>query len=182
METSPIKEIIYHKIDEISESRILKELSSGDKKAIVSEILHKCIPEIAKLDGDVHENFGAFAESITHYLLTNALIPSQRKITIKNTEVDVIIPDSRTLDTAPENSLILYFVKTSNKQDISERLGKLQNIQPNKENIWVVSKTHLGMPYKTFDVDNISSFASLLDGIDFFLEIKPRPRFKIFKT
>jgi hypothetical protein len=179
---SPIKEILYRKIGEISESRILKELSSGDKKAIVAEILHKCIPEIIKLGGDAHENFGAFAESLTHYLLTNALIPSQRKITVKNTEVDVVIPDSHTLDVMPENSLILYFAKTSNKRDTLERLDKMQSIQPNKENIWVVSKTQLGIPYKTFDVDNVSSFATLLDDINFFLEIKPRPRFKIFKT
>lgn len=179
---SPIIEVLYHEIGEISESRILKELSTGDKKAIVAEILHKCIPEITKLGGDAYENFGAFAESLTHYLLTNALIPSQRKITIKNTLVDVIIPDSRTLNTTPENSLILYFVKTSNKQDTLKRLGKIQSIQPNKENIWVVSKAQLGIPYKTFDVDSASSFATLLDDINFFLEIKPRPRFKIFKA
>jgi len=181
METSP-KEILYHRINEMSESRILKELSSGDKKGIVAEILRGCIPEIAKFGGNQHENTGAFAESLCHYLLTNALIPSQRKITLKNIEIDVIIPDSRMLDAAPKNSLVLYFAKTSSENAILESLVKLQNIQPHKENIWVVSKTQLKIPYKTYDVDSVSSFAGLLDDIDGFLGSKPQSKFRIFKS
>jgi hypothetical protein len=181
METSP-KEVLYHKINEISESRILKELSSGEKRGITAEILRGCVREIAKLDGDAHENAGVFAESLCHYLLTNALIPSQRKITLKNTEIDVIIPDSRTLGAAPKNSLVLYFAKTSSENAILESLAKLQNVQPHKENIWVVSKTHLNIPYKTYDVDSVSSFAGMLDDIDGFLRSKPHSKFRIFRS
>ena len=181
METSP-KEVLYHRINEISESRILKKLTSGEKKGIIAEILRGCIPEIAKLGGDSHENAGVFAESLCHYLLTNALIPSQRKITLKNTEIDIVIPDSRTLDTAPRNSLVIYFAKTSSENAILESLAKLQNIQPHKENIWIVSKTKLKIPYKVYDIDSVSSFAGLIDDIDGFLRSKPQPKFKIFRS
>ncbi|MGI0003884.1 MAG: hypothetical protein ACREAX_01165, partial [Candidatus Nitrosotenuis sp.] len=156
METSP-KDVLYRQINEISESKILKEMSSGGKKGIVAEILRRCIPEIAKLGGGQHENFGVFAESLSHYLLTNALVPSQRKITIKNTEIDLVIPDSRTLDAAPKNSLVLHFVKTADESTTLESLERLQNIQPHRENIWVVSKTQSKIPYKTYHVDEVSS-------------------------
>ena len=182
METSPIKDILYHQISRMPESRILKELSSGSKKGIIAEILRKCMPEITKLEGDSYENVGVFAESLSHYLLTNAMIPSQRKVTTKNTQVDVVIPDLRTLGTAPENSLVLYFAKTSDENSILESLVKLQNIQPRKEGIWVISKTRLKIPYKVFDVDGESSFASLLDDIEGFLSSKPQSKFRIFKT
>ncbi len=181
MEISP-KDILYQQISEISEPKILKELIAGSKKRIIEEILHRCIPEIAKLSGNVHENFGVFAESISHYLLTNALIPSQRKIIIRNTEVDVIIPDSQTLGTHPENSLVLYFAKTTNEDLILGSLEKMHGIQPHKENIIVIAKTLLKIPYKTYCVDDISSFSKMFDDIDVFLRSKPQSKFKIFKT
>ncbi len=181
METTP-KDVLYRQISEISEPRILKELTSGDRKGIVAEILRRCIPEITKLGGDMHENFGVFSESLSHYLLTNTLIPSQRKITVKNTEVDLVIPDARALDTTPENSLVLYFAKTANKDLILESLARLHNIQPHNENILVVSNAQLKIPYKTYDSSSVLSFSELLDYIDGFLRSKPQTKFKIFRT
>jgi hypothetical protein len=181
MEISP-KDVLYRQISEISEPRVLKELASGNRKRIVEEILRRCIPEIDKLGGDAHENFGVYAESLLHYLLTNALIPSQRKISIKNTEVDIVIPDARTLATSPENALVLYFAKTANVDLISESLAKLQDIQPHLENILIVSKMHLKIPCKTYAASDASSFSGLIYDIDQFLSTKPQQKFKIFRS
>lgn len=181
MEITP-KDVLYRQINEITEPRILKELTTGDKKAIVSEILRRCIPEIASLSGDSSENFGIFAEGLSHYLLTNALIPSQRKITIKNVEVDVVIPDSRTLGTSSENSLVLYFAKTSNKESILGFLAGLSDVQPHSKNILVISKDRLDVPHKTYDPSSESSFSEMLVDVEEFLRSKPQSKFKIFKT
>lgn len=182
MESSPIKDILYDTINQISESKIQTEISSGKKQKIIIEILQWCIPKITKLDGDKHENFGAFAESLLHYLLTNALIPSQRKITIKDTEIDIVIPDSRTLGSAPKDSLVLYFAKTNNIHTITESIARLENIQPHKDNIRIVAKTKLAIPYKIYDIDDASNFATILDDIDGFLASRPQSKFRIFRT
>lgn len=182
METTPIKDILYNAIHQLTEPRIQQEISNKNYDKTIREILDRCIPKISKLNGDSHEIFGAFAESMMHYLLTNALIPSQRKITIKNVEVDVIIPDSRTLDSSPKDTLVLYFAKTSDQDSIIKYLVKLQEIHPLRENIWLISKTKLKTPYKTYEVENKSSFATILDDINDFVLSKPQSKFRIFKT
>jgi len=182
MDESPIKDTLYQAISQLSESRIQKELSSGNKGKIVAEILLKCLPEISKIDGDEYENFGMFAESLTHYLLTNALIPSQRKIKKDDVSIDVVIPDVRTLNSAQKNSLILYFAKTSDKTSIIKSLEKIQSVQPHKENIFVIMKTKMEIPYKTYAVDSTAGFVTILDDIDVFFASRPQSKFKIFRT
>jgi len=179
VESTPIKDILYGQINQITESRILQEISSKNHSKIINEILTRCIPIISKLDGDDFEIFGTFAESMMHYLLTNALIPSQRKITIKNTEVDIVIPDSRALDASPKDALILFFAKTTDHNIITKHLKKLQKVQPIKENIWMISKSKLDTPYKTYEIENIST---ILDNINDFLNSKKQSKFRIFKT
>lgn len=179
VESTPIKDILYDEINQITESRILQEISSKNYSKIISEILSECIPAISKLDGDIFEIFGTFAESMMHYLLTNAMIPSQRKITIKNTEIDVVIPDSRALDSSPKDALVLFFAKTSDHESIVNHLEKLQKIQPIKENIWIISKSNINTAYKTYEIENIST---ILDDINDFLGSKKQSKFRIFKT
>jgi hypothetical protein len=181
VESTPIKDILYGAINQITEPVILKELSSKNHSKIINKILDRCIPDISKLDGDSFEIFGMFAESMMHYLLTNALIPSQRKIIIKNTEVNIIIPDSRTLDASPKDALVLFFAKTSDHDFIMNHLEKLQKIQSVIENIWIISKSKLGISYKTFEIEN-KSFVTILDDINGFLESRKQSKFRIFKT
>ena len=44
------------------------------------------------------EVIGILATGILHYLLTNALLNSQRKVNYQGMELDIIIPDIRTLE------------------------------------------------------------------------------------
>jgi hypothetical protein len=180
VEESPIKSVLYCELNQISESKIQLEFSKNNHAKIIKEILDRCIPKILKIKGNSYENLGTFAESIMHYLLTNALIPSQRKVTIKNIKVDVVIPDSKTLVLSPENVLILYFVKSSDMDSVVNYLEKLQEIQPIRENIWLISKTKCA-PYKTYEIEN-TKFAAILDDINGFLVSKPQSKFRIFKT
>jgi len=179
VESTPIKDILYDQLSQITESKILQEISNKNYSKIISEILTRCIPAISKLDGDDFEIFGTFAESMLHYLLTNALIPSQRKIAIKNTEIDVVIPDSGTLDASPKDAIILFFAKTSEQSIVTMHLKKLQKIQPIKENIWIISKSKINTSYKTYEIEN---FATILDDVNDFLLSRSQSKFRIFKT
>ncbi|MBM2820022.1 MAG: hypothetical protein HW410_1704 [Nitrosarchaeum sp.] len=182
MSESPIKEILYGQINSISGQKIQVEISENNTASLIRQIMDNCYPEIIKLYGDQYENFEAFAESLMHYLLTNALIPSQRKVTLKTVEIDIVIPDVRTLVLSPKNALVIFFPKTSNTNTILGSLRKLEAIQPIKENIWLVQKTSLGLQYKTYEIDNTGSFYNIINDINGFCASKTQSKFKIFKV
>jgi hypothetical protein len=181
-EASPIKEALYEQIDAISEQKIQAEISKNRGVDIIRVIVNNCYSKIAKLNGDQHENFEAFAESLMHYLLTNALIPSQRKVTLKTTEIDIAVPDVRTLVSSPKDALVIFFPKTKNVDTILESLKRIETIQPIKENIWLVQKTGLGLHYKTYEIDNGCSFSNVINDISVFCSSKTQSKFKIFKV
>jgi len=178
----PIKEILYEQIDSISEQKIQEEVSNGNAAAVIRKMVDNCCPEISGLGGSQHENFETFAESLMHYLLTNALIQSQRKVAHNTIEIDIVIPDVRTLISSPKDALVMLFPKTDDAGAILESLRKTGTIQPIKENIWLVQKTGLGLPYKTYEIDNGCSFSNIINDIKAFLSSKTQSRLKIFKV
>jgi hypothetical protein len=180
MSESPIKEILYEQINSISEQEIQIEISQKNTASLIRQITDNCYPEIIKLYGDQYENFEAFAESLMHYLLTNALIPSQRKVTLKTLEIDIVIPDVRTLALTPKNALVIFFPKTGNTDMILESIRKLESIQPIKENIWLVQKTSLDLQHKTYEIDT-GSFCNIINDISVFCASNTQSKFKIFK-
>lgn len=174
---NPIKDLLYQTLDSIPSNT--KQIIE-DPKSLIKEIFAKA--NIDSLNGDKTENYERFAESLMHYLLTNALIPSQRKITPAETELDIVIPDIRTMRTSSKDVIILVFPKTDDKKSIEQRLKKINIIQPNKENIWLIQKTSLDLPYETYEIDGDCSFADILKDIKSFTAGKAQSKFKIFKV
>lgn len=181
-ETSPIKEILYKQISSVSEQKIHAEIAKNNTAGLIRDMVKDCSPKISRLQGSQNENFEAFAESLMHYLLTNALIPSQRKITVKTIEIDIIVPDVRTLVSSPRDALIILFPKTDIIDAIQDRLKKIETIQPIKENVWLVQKTSLGLKYKTYEIDKDCSFANIINDIGTFSASKAHSKLKIFKV
>lgn len=178
MESSQIKDILYEEIRQITDIKIQAVISAGNKAKIIQEILQNCFKKISEIE-DSPPNFVACAESLTHYVLTNTLIPSQRKIKIDGVDIDVVIPDSKTLTESPAESLVLYFVKTDSNKAIAH-LAKLQKIQPKKDNIWIISKSVVQTNFRTYDVT--MNFSAMFDDIDEFFAKSSKIRFRIFKS
>lgn len=179
-EPSPIKDRLYHTIETISESKINQEITQNNTSSIIKQIISES--NLDTLPGNHVETYETFAESLMHYLLTNALIPSQRKITINQIDVDVIIPDTRTLGLTKKDAIILVFPKTDDLATIRARLQKLDTIQPIKENIWLIQKSSLGLPYRTYAIDGECSFANIINDIKSETSSKIQSKFKIFKV
>ena len=57
------------------------------------------------------------------------LIPSQRKITFENIELDMIIPNTTELQKDSHNTIMVFFVKTSNIQQIKQKIQDMKKIQ-----------------------------------------------------
>lgn len=179
-ESSPIKDALYTTIEKITESKIHQEIKQGNSGDLIKQILLGS--NVDELEGDPTENYEAFAESLMHYMLTNALIPSQRKITLNQIEIDIVIPDARTLGLSKKDALIIMFPKTDNVTSIQEQLEKISTIQPIKENVWLIQKSNLGLPYKTYEITGNCSFANIISDLEKFTASKPQSKFKIFKV
>ena len=92
---SPVKDLLYQELAKITEQKIQLEISKNYSSKVINEIISECGSKILHIPGDSDENFGILAESLMHYLLTISLIPSQRKVSRDNVEVDIGIPERK---------------------------------------------------------------------------------------
>ena len=115
-ESSPIKDALYAKINNIGEEEIHQLLLNGKFSELFEKIYEPVIHSVGNMEE--YEKYGTLAESLTHYLFTEMLIPSQRKIIFKNVELDMIIPNMAELQNDSHNIIIIFFVKTADKQQI----------------------------------------------------------------
>lgn len=177
-EPSPIKDLLYQTLESIPENTIHQRITN-DSISFIKEIFAKS--DIDSMPGDKTENYEKFAESLMHYLLTNALIPSQRKITTEQLEIDIVIPDIRTLKTANKEAIVLVFPKTDDKKSIQQRLEGIARLQPIQQNVWLVQKSSFGLPYKTYELES-GTFFGILEDIRDATAGKVQSKFKIFKV
>lgn len=179
-EPSPIKDLLYKTLEVISEEKIQQYISKNNITYLMQEILS--ISKIETLSGNKTANYEAFAESLMHYILTNTLIPSQRKITYGGVEIDIVIPDIRTLNSSNKDAIIIFFPKTDDIISIQQRLEKILTVQPIRENIWLVQRVSLGLPYKTYELEGTRTFVNIIDDIRRATSNKTQSKFKIFKV
>ena len=135
------------------------------------------------LEGSKSENLISFAESFIHYLLTVALIPSQRKTTHAGIEIDVVIPDVTTLASSPQDVIIMTFPKANDHQFIQKRVTELTKIQPHKDNIWFVLENALPLEARIYIINQNEKmhFTNIINDMIGFLSNKKQSKLKIFR-
>ena len=178
-ESSPIKDTLYAKIDDIGQEHIHKLMLSGNFSELFEKIFETTINNIDNIDE--YEKHGSVAESLTHYLFTEMLIPSQRKISFKNIELDMIIPNIPELRKNNDNAILIFFVKTSNIDKIKQRIQEIKKIQNSDANIWVISKDDIQIPQITYTTKK-ESFSKFLRDAQTFIKTKKMDKLNIFKT
>ena len=109
------------------------------------------------------------------------LIPSQRKISYENVELDLVIPNTLELKKNPQNVIVLLFMKTSNVIKIQNKISEIKTIQEKDDNIWVISKRLLEIPQRSYTTDKIS-FGNFLRDTQSFIQTKNMNKLNIFKT
>ena len=178
-ESYPIKDALYAKIDDIGQERIHKLMLSGKFSELFEQIFET---KINSIDGiHEYEKHGAVAESFTHYLFTEMLIPSQRKISFKNIELDKIIPSIAELKKNSDNTILIFFAKTSNIDEIKQRIQEIKMIQNSDSNIWVISKDDIQILQTTYATKK-ESFSKFLKDTQTFVKTKKINKLNIFKT
>jgi hypothetical protein len=179
-QNNPIKEYLFSYIEK-SEKRFQQLFSQTKMAEIINDILDNCYDKVALMENK-EENLGVLATGILHYMLTNAMLTSQRKVEYGGIEIDIIIPDLKTLEKDPKKTLIICIPQTLDKNTISEKLKKLQTIQPEKQNIWLVLTQDLGFD-KTFVIQKEkSSFSNIIYDIAKFVNVQGQSKFKILRV
>jgi hypothetical protein len=176
-----IKEILYNSIDNHSKY-VVSDIAQGKSSEVIETICKECKKQLGELEGNKSEILGTFAEGLTHYLLTTALIPSQRKITFNDVYVDISIPDVKILGTSSQDALIISFPKTNDASTIKNRLTEFAKIQPNKENIWFVLENEIDIGTRTYTINNKGDFpfSNIINDIIGFLTNKKQSKLKLF--
>ena len=178
-EVNPIKDYLF---DHIEKSNSIENLIHEKKfDVVINEIVENCYDKVILMDKK-EEAVGILATGILHYLLTNALLSSQRKVDYQGMELDIVIPDTRTLEKDAKMTLLILIPKSSDKKIIDEKISELRKIQPTKENIWVVLSEDISIDCKSFVLskDN-NSFSKIIFEIAQFSNVGGSNKFKILR-
>jgi len=179
-ESNPVKENLFSYIEE-SEKRFQDLFSHTKMNEIIDDILRNCYQKAALMNNK-EESLGVLATGLLHYMLTNAMLTSQRKVEHQGVEIDIVIPDLKTLEKDPKKTLIICIPKTLDKNIIKEKLEQLQKIQPEKQNIWLVLTQDLEFESKTYVIQKEeSSFSSIIYDIAQFVNVQGQNKFKILR-
>ena len=178
-EANPIKDYLF---DYIKSSQTIPQLISEKKfDVVIDEIIQNCYDKICTMD-EKDMAVGVLATGILHYLLTNALLNSQRKVEYRGMELDIVVPDVKTLEKDSKMSLVICIPKTSDQKAIEEKITQLQKVQPVKENIWVVLSQEIPIENKTFVLSKEnSSFLKIIFEIAQFSNVGGANKFKILR-
>ena len=167
-----IKKELYHAIREIGKQKIQKDITSSiqSSQKYINLLMNKCVARLipSELSSDHDRVIGALSEALLHFMLTISTLPSERKIRL-NSElvIDVVIPNLRNLKTNPSKSIIVQFIKQGPELN---NVSKLEFIQPNHENIWIVSYRPLSdVKYKTYSIFP-DSYSNIIIDIHKFLK------------
>ena len=178
-EPNPIKEFLFDYLKK-SEKRIQELISQSKFTEIIDDVLENCYDKVISIGGK--EGLGILATGLLHYLLTNALVSSQRKIEYNEIEIDIVIPDLKTLEIDPKKTLIIFIPKTIDSTIIKQKLEQLQKIQPIKDNIWLVTTKKLDFQTKTYVIEKKNaSFSKIIYDIAQFVNIQGQNKFKILR-
>jgi len=179
-EPNPVKDYLFDYLSK-SDKNIQKLISDQKFSEIIDDVITNCYDKIITL-GEKDESVGVLATGLLHFLLTNALLTSQRKIEHNGVEIDIVIPDLKTLEKDPKQTLIICIPKTSEKKVIEQKLMKLFKIQPEKQNIWLVLSQELDFENRTYIIQKEDqTFSKIIFDIAQFVNVEGQSKFKILR-
>ncbi len=178
-ESNPIKDYLFNYIEN---SKTIPKLIAEQKfDVIIDEITQNCYDDIVLMD-EKEVAIGILATGLLHYLLTNALLNSQRKVEFHGLELDIVIPDVKTLEKDSKMTLLILIPKSSDKQIINQKISQLESVQPISENIWVVLSEDIPIDCKSFVLSKESnSFSKIIFEISQFSNVGKSNKFKILR-
>lgn len=120
-----------------------------------------------ELDGEL---LGNLCEALLHFMLTVSLLPSDRKIRWKSSELDLVIPSLKMLNKRPEKTLVIQIIKSDSELT---KIKHAESVQPHDANIWIVSARRLNEDHKNYYISSKDfPYSRLISDINAFLVSK----------
>ncbi len=178
-EPNPIKDYLFEYIEN---SETIPSLIVEKKfDVIIKDVTSNCYDKVVSMR-EKEEAVGILATGLLHYLLTNALITSQRKIDHGGVDIDIVIPDIKTLEKDAKKTLLVCIPKSSDINVINEKIAQLERIQPEKENIWLVLSEAIQVEKKSFVLSRENNtFSKIIFEIAKFSNVGGSNKFKILR-
>ncbi|MGA9927108.1 MAG: hypothetical protein WBP96_00740 [Nitrososphaeraceae archaeon] len=138
-----ISALLYSIIDEIGKEKIQSDITSDIELSgyYIKLIFDKCKKHIEGID---EESTGTFCEALLHFMLTVCTLPSARKIEFNNVALDIVIPNLYTLKNSSDKALVIQIAKDA-KDDMQAEIKNLARLQPNDQNLWLITKYPLSI-------------------------------------
>lgn len=146
-----IKDILYSTIDNIGKEKIRMEVTVEIEKSerYCNEILDKCKSKLEH--GLDDESLAALCEALLHFMLTASVLPSERKVNWKDSQLDLVVPSLKMLSNSPEKSLVIQIIK---RNEELTKIKHAKSVQPHDANIWIVSANRLAVDHKNYYIDS----------------------------
>jgi hypothetical protein len=172
-----VPSILYSVINEIGKDRIRTDVFSDITLSQVhcEEILKRCKAKLGKRASP--EVMATICEGLLHFMLTTSMLPSQRKSVVRGIELDVVIPSARALLNDPEKSIVIQVIKTDVE---AAKIENPRKLQPNIENIWVISSCQFLTTCRKYDFDTDNSFVRIIIDIHNFVTSRGITGLKLF--
>jgi hypothetical protein len=144
-----IKDILYSAIAKFGKDKIrmevINDIEMSERRC--NEILEECKKKMTNNLDD--ESFANLYEALLHFMLTACLIPSERKVTWKGVELDLVIPSLKILNKSPDKTLVIQIIKGN---EVVRKIKDAKSVQPHDVNIWTVSAKRLEVDHKNYYV------------------------------
>jgi len=161
-----VAEILYSTIQKIGREKIrtdvISDIHFSEKHS--RQILQECIDNLGSSADD--ETLAGLSEAMLHFLLTAAVLPSERKVSFAGVELDIVVPSTKALIRDHDKSLVIQIIK---KESDTLKISHAESVQPVRENIWLVSTKPLLTSYRNYQLfnDRISYHLIICDIYDF---------------
>ena len=133
------------------------------------------------------ESIASLCEALLHFMLTACTMPSARKVTIDNINIDIVIPNLHTLSNFPDKAIVIQIPKDA--RSLTKQIQNFTTFQPNIKNLWIVTKEPVLGNYINYFVESennektssqIRSFYDIIVDINTFLEQTKDRTFRFF--
>ncbi len=142
-----IKDILYSAIAKMGKDKIrmevINEIEMSERRCI--EILEECKKKMTNDLDD--EQLVDLCEALLHFMLTASLLPSERKVTWRGAELDLVIPSVKMLNKSPDKTLVIQIIKGNG---VLKKIKNAKSVQPHDVNIWTVSARRLEIDYRNY--------------------------------
>jgi hypothetical protein len=165
-----IKDILYSAIAKFGKDKIrmevINDIEMSERRC--NEILEECKKKMTNNLDD--GSFANLCEALLHFMLTASLIPSERKVTWKGVELDLVIPSLKMLNKNPDKTLVIQIIKGN---EVVRKIKDAKSVQPHDVNIWIVSAKRLEVDHKNYYVgSSIFPYPRIIVDVNAFLAHK----------